>query len=115
MMKPANIQIDIKQGATLLLGLVYKDRFRKPYDLSGCTAHMQIRTPCGELVQDLSTSNGGIKLNTVPGAIDMFISAADTAAMDFKLAEYDLFLIDSLGMRRCIFAGKVLFQKAATK
>lgn len=114
-MKPAAIPIDIMQGATLRLGMIYKNRLKKPYDLTGYSAHMQIREASGSLVHDLSTENGGIALNAVPGAIDLFIPDSATAAMSFATANYDLFLRAPNGDSIPVMAGKVTLIKGQTK
>jgi hypothetical protein len=115
MQKPATVPIDLMQGATFRLGLVYKNRLKKPYDLTGYRAHMQIREASGSLVHDLSTENGGINLNAVPGGIDLYIADEATAEMTFTAALYDLFIEAPNGDRIPVVAGKVTLVKGQTK
>lgn len=116
MHKPAIYQIDLMQGATFRLGLVYKNRLKKPYDLTGYRAHMQIREASGSLVHDLSTENEGIILNAVPGGIDLHIPDEATALMTFTgPALYDLFLHAPNGDRIPVIIGKVTLAKGQTR
>jgi len=111
------IDMPIKQGATFRLGLNFQDRFKQPYDLTGFRAHIQIRDPVdGKLVHDLSTENGGIVLNATPGDIDLYISSATTAAMQFTTGAgaADFFLLYPNGDRDFLFAFKVSFEEAQT-
>jgi hypothetical protein len=75
-------------------------------DLTGYTAHMQVRTKeTGALVFDLTTDNGGLTLGDSAGTITFFISAADTAAVTDGKCKYDLELIAPDGDVIALLAG----------
>lgn len=64
--------------------------YKPPVDLTGATARMNIRAQVGGAVLlDLTTDNGGLAI-TGPGTITRTISAADTAAITWASAVYDL-------------------------
>jgi len=63
------------------------------YDLTDCTAEMFIRTwDKATIIARLSTedTDPGIVLNAVQGAIDLWVSAADTDLWDQKKYRHDL-------------------------
>jgi len=109
----AVIPLKIYQGGTFREGFIYKNRLKKPYDLTGYRARMQIREN-GGLVTDLSTENGGIVLGGIAGTIDLYISDEDTAKMNFSSAVYDLFMLAPNGDAIPIINGKVTLTKGAT-
>lgn len=88
----------IEQGATFKLDFfwyqenaVTPDTPGDPYDLTGCTARMQIRTvQQGTLQLDATTENGKIVLGNTTGRITVVASAEDTAAMTKAKSAYDL-------------------------
>ncbi|KGG90958.1 hypothetical protein P245_14400 [Comamonas thiooxydans] len=90
------VKLEIDQGATFDKTFTWMTGTDKanaaPVDLTGCKARAQFRE---ELESDvvligLSTENGRIVLGGVEGTIRLFISAADTAAMNWQSAVYDL-------------------------
>lgn len=68
-----------------------------PIDLTGYTALMHIRPKAGsdQLTLELSTSNTRITLGGTNGAIDLLISATDTAAIKKGRYVYDLELVSA--------------------
>jgi hypothetical protein len=82
--------------------LSYKDyvsggvlEYNAPFDLTGITARMQIRSKLDstEVIDELTTENGGIVVDTVNKTITILISATDTAAYTFTSAVYSMELI----------------------
>jgi hypothetical protein len=64
--------------------------YKPPVDLTGATARMQIRAQVGGAVLlELTTANGGLAF-TGPGTITRTLSAAQTAALTWTEAVYDL-------------------------
>ena len=64
--------------------------YKPPVDLAGATARMQIRAQVGGAVLlELTTANGGLAF-TGPGTITRTLSAAQTAALTWTEAVYDL-------------------------
>jgi len=115
MSKVAIVNFEIYQGATFREGFTYKNRFKKPHDLTGYGARMQIRTADGEIVASLSTTENSITLGGVNGTIDLFIPDELTAQMTFTKASYDLFLDAANGDSFPILAGSVTFTKGQTR
>lgn len=66
-----------------------------PVDLTGCTARMQVRARVAapEVLLDLTTQNGGIALGGALGTIEIRLSAAQTAAIGWTVAFYDLEIV----------------------
>jgi hypothetical protein len=109
-----NLEID--QGATFRKGFVFKNHLKKPYDWTGYGAHMQIRDKAGNLIADLSSQNGKIIMNAVPGGVDIYINALETAAMTFTdKAYYDLYLIAPNGDYIRKLQGAVTLSKGQTR
>lgn len=71
-----------------------------PLDLTGYTARMQLRSNAGSdvVLLELNTTNGGIAINPSTGTISLLITAAQTQAMDFSNAVYDLQLTAADGV-----------------
>ncbi len=64
--------------------------YKPPVDLTGATARMQIRAGVGgALLLELNTENGGLAI-TGPGTLTRTMSAAQTAALTWTEAVYDL-------------------------
>lgn len=64
--------------------------YKPPVDLSGATARMQIREQMGgQVLLELTTENAGLAI-TEPGTIARTITAAQTAALTWADAVYDL-------------------------
>jgi hypothetical protein len=64
--------------------------YKPPIDLTGATARMQIRAQIGgALLLELNTDNGGLAI-TGPGTLTRTLTAAQTAALTWTEAVYDL-------------------------
>jgi len=98
-MAAGTVNISLEQGAT------YRQRLRwlqpvdpstpdatpVPYDLSGCTAHMQIRTKVNAPVLIELYDGDGITLGA-DGVIDLVITSERTMLLELKKAVYDLYV-----------------------
>jgi len=86
----------IVKNLSIEKGSVYRLRFipilssGTPLDLTGCTAHMQIRDEADALIDELSTANGRIALGGVAGTVDLRFPADVTAAIQENSGAYDL-------------------------
>jgi len=79
----------IEQFATFSRNFSVKDKVTgAPIDLTAGSALMQIRDASDVVVVELSTANGRIILGN--GSIDLLLSAADTAALNFTKEKHDL-------------------------
>lgn len=109
------VDLEVEQGATFRVQLMYTDENDEPVNLTGRRAHMQIRKRSGTPpLLDLTTENGGIVLGS-GGEIDIYIGARGTATLTRK-AKYDLHLIDNDNIDEVdrVFGGDVLITPAIT-
>lgn len=94
---PANITLDSSVNLTITQGSDFTYSFELSaedgtiQDLTGYTAHMQIRPTSDSpvIILDLTTANNLLKIQT-GGIVTMSIPAATTAAFTFDSAVYDL-------------------------
>lgn len=114
-MPAAKKNLVIEQRAAFRKRFVYRQPNKKPVNLTGFGARMQIRLPDGTLIADLSTSNGGITLGAATGVIDLRLSKIETAAMSFTSALYDLKLIPPSGDDFRLLEGKVTLSPGQTE
>lgn len=123
-MTAATKNLTIEQGATFdslafqWCGSDGAGGVGNPYDLTGYTARMQVRTEYGGVVLlDATTENGKIVLGKHPdtGVVDMttgwiwvIISATDTDALDPDVkGKYDLEVESPTGVVRRLLQGAV--------
>ena len=112
----AAINLEIKQGATFRRGFTWKNRLKKPVDLTGCGARMQIRNAAGTLLADLSTDTDGIVLGGALGTIDLHIPDEATELMDMSMPGlYDLFIDHPNGDATPLLTGNVKFIKSQVR
>lgn len=105
----------IEQKATFRKRLTYRDRYKKPINLTSFRAHMQIRDAAGNLISTLSTENGKITIVGTTGVIDLFIPHTETAVMSFTTALYDLKLVAPDGSESRLIQGKVTLSPGQTE
>lgn len=120
----AQADICIFQGATFSQTLYWEvGNPPAPVNLTGYTAKLQVRSSHKSkvVILELSTSNGRITLGTsgdmTTGAINLFISATDTAQLsicDDAKPVYDLEMTNS-GVVSRILQGNVIIAPEVTK
>lgn len=117
------------QGATFRRALMAYDAQNNAVDWSGYKARMQIRqnVDSGTVIKSLTTENGGITLTDVNGSttsglprtqVRLFMSAADTDALTFDLAQYDLEIYDDTVTPEDVcraFQGQIVNNKQITR
>jgi hypothetical protein len=98
-MEPAVLAVTMQQGASWRRQLTLNQPgTTTPYDLTGCTAKMQVRQrpgapdPALMSISEQSGADGVITLGGVAGTIDVFFNASATNRLATKKAAYDLFL-----------------------
>lgn len=119
-MAAATYDLYVEQGATFRMNMTYGRRDGTldlngdpvviPYDLTGCTARLQIRQRRGALVLiSATTTNGGIVFDADPTSGKMVITFSDEAtdALTMSRARYDLELEYPSGDVVRILQGKV--------
>jgi hypothetical protein len=69
--------------------------YNTPVDLAGYTARMQIRgsLDSANVIQELTTANGGVILDNTLKTITILLTATQTAALTFNSAVYSLELV----------------------
>jgi hypothetical protein len=107
-------QVNIEQGATFRLHVTWQAPNGSPIDLTGQTAHMQIRTAHdGALLLEL-TDTAGITLGGTAGTIDIVITATQTSSLTVWRAVYDLYIIPVVGDRTRLLEGPVVVDPTVT-
>jgi hypothetical protein len=90
----------------------------QPTDLNGCHAEMDIReTLSGESKLRLSTENGGLVVNDLPGRIYIRMTRIQTANLELKKNRgvYDLLLLFPGGHSKRLVQGSVIVSPAVTR
>lgn len=119
-MPAATYDLLIEQGATYRRTFTWRqgEADGEPYDLTGCTARMQIRPKAGlGVALALTTENGGILLGEATGQIDVFMSADETDALGATLLRgvYDLEIVYPSGDVTRVVQGKVRVSANVTR
>ena len=124
-MKPGQHDFTIYQGTTWRASLVWRDPLNNPRDLTGYTARMQIRSTIDAItaLADLTTENGGITITAAEGQIDLLLTDAETAALDFAPSSplmagqgiYDLELESPTGEVTRLLQGNVVLDPEVTR
>lgn len=84
-----------QQGATFTEGITYNDVNGVTKNLTTWTAKMEIKTHPGAATTILTlTETSGVQLASTGPNITITVTAAQTAAMNFERAQYDLVLTD---------------------
>lgn len=112
----ASYNIVVDQGATIdRVFTWYQADGVTPVNLTGFSAHMQVRSSAGgTLLADLSTAEGQISLGEAAGTITLNVAAAVTAGWTFGGGVYDLQLTDPLGNVTTLLAGLFTVNPAVT-
>jgi hypothetical protein len=128
-MAAGTLPITLEQGATFRLSFIYGTRgpddvdgnptMGTPYDLTGCTARMQIRQRYGspvliDLEDVLTSAEAGIMLGGVTGEISIHISDEQTEPLTIKKGKYDLKIFYPSGDEKRVLQGDVTVSKATT-
>ena len=90
--------------------------YNDPYDLTGVTARMQLRSKITDetTILELTTENGGIVIDTALKTITIVVSATATAALTFSTAIYSMELIDGTEVIPFI-TGNITLEKEVTR
>ena len=92
-----NITCD--QGATFKRTITWTNQAKTPYNLTGYTARMQVRSTAAstEIILELTTANTRIVLGGAAGTIELTVAANVTTALTPGLYVYDLELVSGGG------------------
>lgn len=91
--------------------------YNTPIDLTGMTARMQLRTSVSSdiVLHELTTENSGIVLDNVAKTIKLYIPASTTALLEFNSAQYNLEIVDSLGVVTNFASGTITLTREVTR
>jgi hypothetical protein len=117
-MAAGTFDIALEQGTTFRLRLTWGTRgpdgpggtptLGGPYDLTGCTARMQVRPRAGgDVLLTLASGGGGLVLGGTAGTIDIVITDEQTDAITVKRAKYDLKVTFPGGDERRVVQGAI--------
>lgn len=107
----------IEQRATFKRTLIWRSKLKRPINLTGYTARLQIRASAADptVLLELSTSNGRIIITPLAGKIELIVSDEDTSLLTFKSGVYDLKLFAPDGTSYRLLEGKILISEGVTE
>jgi hypothetical protein len=110
-----NITCD--QGATLQRSITWSDSARTPYNLTGYTARMQVRSDVtsSTIILELTTANGRITLGSTDWNVNLLVAANVTAALTPGLYVYDLELVSGGGVVTRLIEGNFKVKAEVTR
>jgi hypothetical protein len=116
-MPAAKYNLEIEQGATFTLALVYKDSEDAVIDLSGYSGRMQIRAKASSAtaVIDATTANGLVSIDGTAGSVTVTVSATATSAMAITAGVYDLEIESTSAVVTRLLQGKVTVSPGVTR
>ena len=87
-----SFDLEIHQGGTYNLPLIWQDSSKTPIDISGRQARMHVRATHSDdaILLELTTENGRIVLGGVDGTITLALTASETAVLTLTFGVYDL-------------------------
>lgn len=109
--------INIKRGATLRIPFTWLDENDTIVPLLGYDARMQIRPQIGSdvLYLDLNVGNGRIIINTTTNEFQIYLTSAETDAIQWNKAVYDFETVSPAGDIDTLLAGKVTVTDVVTQ
>jgi len=112
--------LEIEQGGTFVLPLIWQDSTKTPVNITGRSARMHIRSTKDSpiVLVELTSDNGRIALGGVAGTIILTLTAEETSLIDWTFAVYDLELFyDDAGTEvvNKIIGGSITVVQEVTK
>lgn len=109
--------INCDQGATLSRTITWTDSARNPYNLTGYTARMHVRTlaNAASTVVELTTENSRISLGGAAGTVTLTIPATVTANITPGLYVYDLELVSASNVVSRLIEGNFKVKAEVTR
>lgn len=99
----AYLDLKIEAGSTFTCELLAADGTGDAIDLTGYTARMMIkRSAADEALLELTTENGRIIITESTGSVMLYLTATETAALDWTRGVYDLELVQGSIVTRLI-------------
>lgn len=117
-MTPATYNFVLFQGATWDRTFTWESPPGTPVNLTGCTARLQLRVrdsdPDPPLLE-LTSQNGGITLGGAAGTVAVVITPAQSSALAFKTANYDLEIVWPSGRVDRFLQGTITLDTEVTR
>ena len=114
-MQAGRYDFSIKQGSTFSKVLIYKDDDGVVINLTGYQAKMQLRESVNSnVLLELTTANGRLIITPLEGKIEMHLTPAETKALSFCKALYDLDIFTASN-KYTILEGSVTLIKEVTR
>jgi hypothetical protein len=106
----------IQQGANFTKNITWQDSDGQPIDLTNYTARMKAKRNYSSENEYFSlTHESGITLGGAEGTVVINMTPAETAALSFDTAVYDLELVSSGGNVKRLLEGVITLSKEVTK
>jgi hypothetical protein len=115
---PAGIyNIVADQGATLSRVITWRDSARNPYNITGYTARMHVRSAVEStsLILELTTANSRISLGGATGQVTLSVAADVMATVPADKYVYDLELVSSTGVVTRLVQGNFVVRGEVTR
>jgi hypothetical protein len=115
---PAGIyNIVADQGATLSRVITWRDSARNPYNLTGYTARMHVRSTVEStsLILELTTANSRITLGGATGEVTLSVTATVMASVPADKYVYDLELVSATGVVSRLVQGNFVVRGEVTR
>lgn len=115
-MRAGKLNLYIEQHAKFTKSFVWRDARKRPINLIGYTALLQIRDAIGGTVLlELSTANGRITLGGTAGTVTLFASDEVTKLIDWTAGVYDLLMTPPDGEAVRLLEGRVTTSLSVTR
>ena len=110
-------ELNINQGSNLSLEIALKNANGTPLNLTGYTAHMQLRASytSPQVIVELTTENGRLVITPLTGLVTLLLSAATTAALVAKTYVYDLEIVSASGFVTRMLQGEAVISPEVTR
>lgn len=114
-MPATKLNLPVEQGANFIKSFTLKDSKRRPINLTGYTARMQVRPSVAseQVIVELSTANGKIVITPLIGLVKLQLTAAETQVLSSGV--YDLELVDASGFVIRLLEGKFTVSPEVTR
>lgn len=115
---PAGIyNIVADQGATLSRVVTWRDSAKRPNNITGYTARMQVRSTVesATVVLELTTENGRIILGGATGQVTLSVPATTMAAITADKYVYDIELVSPAGVVSRLMQGNFAVRGEVTR
>lgn len=112
----AKLNLTIEQHSTFYKRLVWRDKNKRPINLTGYSAVLHIRDTvnAATTLLEMTTVNGRIVITPLTGIVELKLTDEETGALTFKNAVYDLVVESAAGEKYRLTEGKVVVSPGVT-